>query len=72
MVMQLFAVCQEMVFPKFHSVHSLEAEIGVQSTPDKQLLACPKDYSALHRQLHGSEPCACCGIKPKQGSAVCC
>ena len=65
----LFSDCQErdrLVFPKFDSAHNLEAEIGVQSTPEKPLLVCPKHYSALYRQLHGSEPCACCGIKPKQ------
>ena len=66
----LFPDCQErerLVFPKFDSAHSLEEEIGVQSSPDNPLLVCPKHYSALYRQLHGSEPCACCGIKPKRG-----
>ena len=51
----LFPDCQErerLVFPKFDSAHSLEEEIGVQSSPDNPLLVCPKHYSALYRQLN--------------------
>ena len=52
LVMQLLQLFSGLVFPKFDSAHDLEAEIGVQSI----LLVCPKHYSSLYRQLHGSEP----------------
>ena len=64
----LFSDCQEtdkLIAPRFDTV---ELEIGVQSTPENPLLLCPKHYTALHHTLNAIQPCASCGITPKQGT----
>ena len=56
------------ISPKFHSVENCELAIGVKSSPEKTFLLCSKHYVVLYRQLNTPEPCANCGVLPKQGT----
>ena len=68
----LFSDCQEidkLISPKFDTVQNMELAIGAQSTADSPLLLCPKHYTTLYRQLHATQSCVSCGIRPKQGTS---
>ena len=56
------------ISPKFDSVENCELAIGVKSSPEKTFLLCSKHYVVLYRQLNTPEPCANCGVLPKQGT----
>ena len=67
----IFPECHEskkLISPKFDSVENCELAIGVKSSPEKPFLLCSKHYAVLYRQLNTSQPCANCGVLPKQGT----
>ena len=67
----IFPECQEIkkfISPKFDSLENYELAIGVKSSPEKPFLICSKHYAVLYRQLNTPQPCASCGVLPKQGT----
>ena len=67
----IFPECHErkkLISPKFDSVENCELAIGVKSSPETPFLLCSKHYTVLYCQLNTPQPCANCGVLPKQGT----
>ena len=68
----IYPKCQEtnkLISPNFDTVENIESNLGIKSRSDCPLLLCAKHYTALYRQLNMAQPCASCGVMPKQGTS---
>ena len=66
----LFSDCQEtdkLIAPRFDTVE--KRLVSNQLLRIHYCYICPKHYTALHCTLNAIQPCASCGITPKQGTS---
>jgi len=60
-------VNSKLIVPAFEPIEKLETILSVKSNHENSFVLCQQHYQELYRKVHASNPCACCGTKPKFG-----
>jgi len=57
----------KLIASAFEPTEKLETILSVKSNHENSFVLCQQHYQELYRKVHASNPCACCGTKPKFG-----